>query len=89
MENLASALDLYYLDNGRYPSSEEGLGALVQRPASAGAWNGPYLKTNGVPKDPWGHEYLYRTPGQNTPYDIGSLGPEGREGGSSAVSRKK
>jgi general secretion pathway protein G len=89
MENLASALDLYYLDNGRYPSTEEGLGALVQRPASAGAWNGPYLKTSGVPKDPWGHEYLYRTPGQSAPYDIGSLGPEGREGGSSAVSRKK
>jgi general secretion pathway protein G len=89
MENLASALDLYYLDNGRYPSTDEGLGALVQRPASAADWNGPYLKTSGVPKDPWGHEYLYRTPGQNAPYDVGSLGPEGREGGPSALSRKK
>ncbi|ARN82211.1 type II secretion system major pseudopilin GspG [Methylocystis bryophila] len=89
MENLASAVDLYYLDNGRYPSTEEGLGALVRRPPSAVAWNGPYLKTNGVPKDPWGHEYLYRTPGQTTPYDIGSLGPEGREGGSSALARKQ
>ena len=89
MENLASAVDLYYLDNGRYPSTEEGLAALVRRPSTASAWNGPYLKTNGVPKDPWGHDYLYRTPGQNAAYDIGSLGPEGREGGSAALSRKQ
>lgn len=89
MENLASALDLYYLDNGRYPSTEEGLAALVRRPASAVAWNGPYLKTNGLPRDPWGHDYLYRAPGQNAPYDVGSLGPEGREGGSAALSRKQ
>ncbi len=89
MENLASAVDLYYLDNGRYPSTEEGLAALVRRPTTASAWNGPYLKTNGVPKDPWGHDYLYRTPGQNVPYDIGSLGPEGREGGSASLARKQ
>jgi general secretion pathway protein G len=89
MENLASAVDLYYLDNGRYPSTEEGLMSLVRRPPTASAWNGPYLKTNGVPKDPWGHDYLYRTPGQSAPYDIGSLGPEGREGGSAALSRKQ
>jgi general secretion pathway protein G len=89
MENLASAVDLYYLDNGRYPSTEEGLVSLVRRPPTASAWNGPYLKTNGVPKDPWGHDYLYRTPGQSAPYDIGSLGPEGREGGSAALSRKQ
>jgi len=89
MENLASAVDLYYLDNGRYPSTEEGLAALVRRPSTASAWNGPYLKTNGVPKDPWGHDYLYRTPGQNAAYDIGSLGPEGRQGGSAALSRKQ
>jgi general secretion pathway protein G len=88
MENLSSALDLYYLDNGRYPSTAEGLAALVRRPASAVSRNGPYLKTNGLPKDPWGHDYLYRTPGQNAPYDIGSLGPEGREGGSASLSRK-
>ncbi len=80
MENLSSALDLFYLDAGRYPSSEEGLGALVRRPAAISSWNGPYLKTANVPKDPWGHDYLYRAPGQNGPYEIGSLGPEGREG---------
>ncbi len=81
MENIASALDLFYLDAGRYPSSEEGLTALVQRPSAISSWSGPYLKTNGVPKDPWGRPYIYRAPGQNAaPYDIGSLGPEGKEG---------
>jgi len=89
MENLASALDLYYLDTGRYPTTEEGLAALVRRPASANAWNGPYLKTSGVPKDPWGHDYLYRMPGQAAPYDVGSLGPEGREGGQAKLTRKQ
>jgi general secretion pathway protein G len=87
MENLASALDLYYLDAGRYPSTEEGLAALTVRPAGISSWNGPYLKTAGVPKDPWGHNFLYRAPGQNGPYDVGSLGPEGHEGGSATVSR--
>ena len=87
MENLASALDLFYLDAGRYPSSEEGLGALVIRPAGVTSWSGPYLKTSSVPKDPWGHPYLYRAPGQSGPYDVGSLGPEGKEGGSAAISR--
>jgi general secretion pathway protein G len=87
MANLSSALELFYLDAGRYPATEEGLGALVQRPANAAAWNGPYLKTGGLPKDPWGHDYLYRAPGQNGPFDIGSLGPEGREGGPGALSR--
>ncbi len=87
MENLASALDLFYLDAGRYPSTEEGLTALVQRPAGVSSWSGPYLKTASVPKDPWGHAYLYRAPGQTSPYDIGSLGPEGREGGSASIAR--
>ncbi|WP_442756670.1 type II secretion system major pseudopilin GspG [Methylocystis sp. JAN1] len=87
MENLASALDLFYLDAGRYPTTDEGLNALVQRPAGVSSWSGPYLKSAGVPKDPWGHPYLYRAPGQSGPYDVGSMGPEGREGGSGALSR--
>jgi general secretion pathway protein G len=87
MENLASALDLFYLDAGRYPSSEEGLSALVQRPAGVSSWSGPYLKSAGVPKDPWGHAYLYRSPGQSGPYDVGSMGPEGREGSAGALAR--
>jgi general secretion pathway protein G len=87
MENLSSALDLFYLDAGRYPTTEEGLNALTQRPAGTSSWSGPYLKSTGVPKDPWGHAYLYRSPGQNGPYDVGSLGPEGREGSAGAISR--
>jgi general secretion pathway protein G len=87
MENLASALDLFYLDTGRYPSTEEGLAALALRPTGVSSWNGPYIKTVTVPKDPWGHNYLYRSPGQSGPYDVGSLGPEGREGGSATVTR--
>ena len=87
MESLGSALDLFYLDAGRYPSNEEGLSALVQQPPTLSSWNGPYLKTKTVPKDPWGHDYLYRNPGQNGPYDVGSLGPEGREGGAGALNR--
>lgn len=87
MENLASALDLFYLDAGRYPTTEEGLAALVQRPTGVISWSGPYLKSVIVPKDPWDHPYLYRTPGQNGPYDVGSMGPEGKEGSSGALSR--
>jgi general secretion pathway protein G len=87
MENIASALDLFYLDAGRYPTTEEGLAALVRRPAGAAAWSGPYLKSATAPKDPWGHDYLYRAPGQNGPYDVGSLGPEGKDGGAAALSR--
>jgi general secretion pathway protein G len=86
MENLGSALDLFYLDAGRYPSNDEGLTALVQQPTSVSFWNGPYLKTKTVPKDPWGHDYLYRSPGQDGPYDVGSLGPDGREGSAGALS---
>jgi len=86
MANLSSALDLYYLDTGRYPSTEEGLAALVRRPASVTIWNGPYIKGTIVPKDPWGNDYLYRMPGENAPYDVGSLGPEGRTGGQGSLS---
>ncbi|CAN2533650.1 hypothetical+protein [Methylocapsa aurea] len=89
MENISSALDLFYLDVGRYPSTEEGLSALARRPAGATVWNGPYLKSANVPKDPWGHDYLYRAPGQNGPFDIGSLGPEGREGGAGSITRSR
>jgi general secretion pathway protein G len=79
IQGFASALDLYCLDNGRYPTASEGLGALTQKPESALASNGPCLKGNSVPNDPWGHPYVYRSPGQHGPYDIVSLGPEGRE----------
>ncbi len=82
IESFSSALDLYYLDVGRYPSTGEGLGALVQRPGNSEVWNGPYLKGSVVPNDPWGHPYLYRSPVERAPYEIVSLGSDGQEGGS-------
>jgi len=81
MQSFASALDLYNLDTGRYPSASEGLGALVQ-PTTGVAWSGPYLKGAALPNDPWNHPYLYRVPGEHGPYDIMSLGSDGQEGGS-------
>ncbi|ACA16485.1 general secretion pathway protein G [Methylobacterium sp. 4-46] len=81
IESFASALDLFFLDNGRYPSTSEGLQALVQRPPSAESWGGPYLKQTNVPPDPWGRPYEYRAPGKAGPYAILSLGPEGQRGG--------
>lgn len=81
IESFASALDLYFLDNGRYPSTSEGLDALVKRPAAAESWSGPYLKQNTVPPDPWGHAYEYRAPGKSGPFAIVSLGPDGQKGG--------
>lgn len=81
IESFSSALDLYYLDLGRYPSSNEGLAALT-RGNNAPGWNGPYLRGGVVPNDPWGHGYLYRSPGERAPYEIISLGSDGQEGGS-------
>lgn len=74
IESFAAALDLYYLDNGAYPAANEGLTALVQRPSTAPAWNGPYLRTGSVPNDPWGHPYVYKVPGDHAPYEIDSYG---------------
>ncbi len=74
IESFAAALDLYYLDNGAYPAANEGLTALVKRPSSAPAWNGPYLRTGSVPNDPWGHPYVYKVPGDQAPYEIDSYG---------------
>lgn len=85
IDGFSAALDLFYLDSGRYPNSSEGLAALVQKPEGAANWNGPYLKGNVVPNDPWGRPYTYVSPGQHGPYDITSLGPEGREGATSVI----
>lgn len=76
-----SALDLYYLDAGQYPSSSQGLEALVERPSDAEAWNGPYLKGGVVPTDPWGHSYVYHSPSEHGAYDIISYGVDGQQGG--------
>ena len=81
IQSLASALDLFYLDAGRYPSASEGLAALVHPVSGALAWNGPYLKGGVVPNDPWGSAYVYRQPGESSAYEIRSLGSDGQEGG--------
>jgi general secretion pathway protein G len=82
IQSLTSALDLFYLDAGRYPSSAEGLTALVQPVGGVASWNGPYLKGGNLPLDPWGKPYVYRSPGEHGAYDVVSLGSDGQEGGS-------
>lgn len=82
IESFKSALDLYYLDTGQYPTTSQGLGALVHTASNVPTWNGPYLKGNNVPADPWGHPYAYRSPGEHGKYDIVSLGSDGQQGGS-------
>jgi general secretion pathway protein G len=82
LQSFASALDLFYLDAGRFPSTAEGLTALVRQTPGVAAWNGPYLKGGSVPKDPWNNGYVYRLPGEHGPYDIISYGSDGQEGGS-------
>ena len=81
---IGQTLDLFKLEIGRYPSSQEGLQALITAPAGVSNWNGPYWKKNTVPKDPWNNEYKYVFPGQHGAYDILSYGADGREGGEGA-----
>ncbi len=78
---LETALDEFRLDVGRYPTTEEGLKALVEKPTDAPGWDGPYLKKNKVPLDPWGHPYHYKCPGDHGDYDLYSLGRDGEPGG--------
>ena len=86
IQGFSSALNLYYLDTGRYPTGSEGLSALVQRSSGAASWNGPYLKGGNVPNDPWGKPYIYRSPGEHGNYDITSYGADGQEGGTGTAS---
>lgn len=81
ISQLTAGLDLYRLDLGRYPNQAEGLSALVTRPAGNEAWRGPYVQKAEALVDPWGAPFLYRTPGQKGPYEIVTLGSDGREGG--------
>jgi general secretion pathway protein G len=85
IQSFASALDLFYLDTGRYPTTAEGLDALVRQTGGLTAWNGPYLKGGNVPADPWGKAYAYRSPGEHANYDIISYGSDGQEGGTGAA----
>jgi general secretion pathway protein G len=83
IERLAGVLDIYKLDVGNYPTTDQGLQALITQPSGVTHWNGPYLKGEKVPEDPWGHPFIYRSPSQRPghEYDLLSLGPTGRAGG--------
>lgn len=81
IEAFEKALDAFRLDVGRYPTTEEGLGGLLTQPAGAARWNGPYLKKD-VPQDPWGHSYIYKSPGTKGEYEVISYGKDGQPGGS-------
>jgi general secretion pathway protein G len=82
--NYSAGLDLFKYDVGRYPTSQEGLEALVKAPPTAENWNGPYLKTTTGLNDPWGHPFVYRSPGEHGEFDLYSYGPNGKEGGGDA-----
>ena len=84
LERLAANLDIYKLDVGTYPTTDQGLQALIRRPQGAERWNGPYIKGDKLPEDPWGHPFVYRFPSQRQghEYDLYSLGPSGQAGGS-------
>src|SRR5205085_7349823 len=83
IERLAGVLDIYKLDVGTYPSTDQGLQALITKPSGVTRWNGPYLKGEKLPEDPWGRPYVYRSPSQRPghEYDLLSLGPTGQAGG--------
>ena len=85
IQSFSSALDLFYLDAGRYPTTSEGLAALVKPAAGLATWNGPYVKGGVLPNDPWGKPYIYRSPGERSAYEIVSYGSDGQEGGTGAA----
>lgn len=80
--SLEVALDAFEIDNGNYPTTEEGLKALVEEPSNATDWRGPYIRRD-VPNDPWGNPYIYKSPGDHNEesYDLYSYGPDGKSGG--------
>ncbi len=80
MDSLEKALDQYRLDTGHYPNQEQGIAALIKKPANEPRWDGPYLKKD-LPLDPWGRAYAYKIPGEKGEYDLVSLGKDGAPGG--------
>ena len=87
IERIASVLDIYKVDVGVYPTTEQGLLALIARPSGVARWNGPYLKGEKVPEDPWGRPFVYRAPSQRAgrDFDLYSLGPTGQPSGSALI----
>lgn len=84
VSNIAAGLDLYKLDVGNYPTTQQGLEALEKAPDGVQNWNGPYIKKTTALNDPWGHPYNYRSPGQYGQFDLYSYGPKGDEGNTGA-----
>jgi general secretion pathway protein G len=81
ISRLGAGLDLYRLEMGSYPSTDDGLEALIARPSDADRWNGPYIDKAAALLDPWRNPYQYRHPGEQAEYDLYSLGADGQEGG--------
>lgn len=86
LKSLESALELYRTNCFRYPAADSGVKALVEKPGDCESWAGPYIKSKNAPKDPWGHEYLYQSPGAAAEYDLMSYGPDGASGGGDDIS---
>jgi len=81
IDRLATVLDFYRLDVGSYPTTEQGLHALIEAPPGVEGWRGPYLDEKEVPRDPWGNPFVYRAPGAESAFELLSLGADGRPGG--------
>ena len=81
IESLVTAMELFHIDVGRYPSTTEGLAALVKSPGNIPGWNGPYLSKGDVPQDPWGRPYVYQAGQNGGSFQIKTLGADGKEGG--------
>jgi general secretion pathway protein G len=90
IERIGSTLDLYKLDVGNYPTTEQGLQALVEKPEDTTGWAGPYVKSDSVPVDPWRHPFVYRNPSERSghDYDLCSLGPTGKATGADELCNK-
>jgi general secretion pathway protein G len=81
IEQIGGQLELFKLDTGRYPSTQEGLNALLSAPSGLANWNGPYIRDQKMLKDAWSRDFVYRSPGEKDAYDLLSLGADGKEGG--------
>jgi general secretion pathway protein G len=81
VEDLAAALDMYKLDVGSHPSTEQGLAALIEKPENGKRWNGPYLRKKRIPQDPWNNDYNYTSPGEHGRFDLYTYGADLKEGG--------
>lgn len=81
--SIGTALDTFEMDTGAYPTTAQGLDALIREPGDVTGWRGPYLKETRIPLDPWGNEYVYESPSEHEPlpYDLASYGRDGKEGG--------